>query len=211
MTESNHINNNKKKNQTSLLHIYSYHIFKIDIKNKIYEKDIEKNSKMISIKYDFLWIIMQPSHLFYRARHTLYIYIRILFAKLFFSNNISLLNITAYFTCANISRVSEIHFAKANIFFLQSGISLDVYFFFSFFLLDFLLARSTHRKRRCVDVDVDVVVSGAPLFKYKPKRRSGRFPVGASRCSWDRQTRQKAPTGLKRSAKKLYLSSLCVC
>lgn len=84
-----------------------------------------------------------------------------------------------------------------------------MYILFPDSLVAFLLdARSTHRERRCVDVDVDVVVGGAPLFKYKPKRRSGRLPVGPSCRSWDRHARQKAPTDrLRRSANKLHLSS----
>lgn len=100
-------------------------------------------------------------------------------------------------------------FRKSGDFFFFSlwYFSRCIYFLpiLSFFLLD---VRSTHRLSRCVDIDVGVVVSGAPLFKYKPKRRSGQLPVGASRCSWDRHARQKAPTGrLRRSAKKLNLSS----
>ena len=46
--------------------------------------------------------------------------------------------------------------------------------------LDLPLVRC--RERRRVDV---VVVGHSPLFKYKPKRRGGQFPVWASRRSWN--------------------------
>lgn len=80
--------------------------------------------------------------------------------------------------------------------FFQSAISLNAFFSPAYILSFFLNVRSTHWERRCVDVDVDVDVAGGALpFKYKPKRRSGRLPVGASRRSWDRLARQKPATG----------------
>lgn len=79
--------------------------------------------------------------------------------------------------------------------------------FFSFFYS--LNVRSTHWERRCVDVGVDVDISGAPSFKYKSKRRSGRLPVGASWLSWNVHAGQKA-LAPRRSA-RISFACVCVC
>lgn len=100
-----------------------------------------------------------------------------------------------FFSFSLSTRISlNAFFSSAHILFFSS-FSLSL----SFSLLD---VRPTHWERRCVDVDVDVdVAGGALLFKYKPKRRSGRLPVGASRRSWDKLARQKAPAGPEISAR----------
>jgi len=65
---------------------------------------------------------------------------------------------------------------------------------FSLSLSLFPFRRSTSGRRIGKDdasTSTSTSLGGASPFKYKPKRRSGRLPVGASRRSCDRHRRQK--------------------
>lgn len=159
---------------------------------------------MISVKYDFLWIIMQPSYLLlYHARHTLCIFIYEFYSReLFFSNNISLLNTTAYFTCTNISRVSRnVFISQKRTFFSFSLVFLSMYIFFrfsrSFFSTFFSLGRrigkddastststSSSAALRCLNINPSVEVAGFQLGRrdaHEIDIRDKKLPLVASR------------------------------
>jgi hypothetical protein len=90
-------------------------------------------------------------------------------------------------------RNSNISLSYKYLHFLRKKKLFPVILIFSSFFLSSFLRRpvdalgKTMRRRRYLRV------SGAPSFKYKSKRRSGRLPVGASRLSWNIHARQKAP------------------
>lgn len=215
----------KKKTIIHLCYIYSYHIFKtVDSINKT---KYTKKNRIENIFKNYKYRIWSrelcnhlTSHFIARAIHFVYLYrytssIRTSFSS---SNNISFLNIP-HILPAPIYHMSQkcFHFAKANIFFLQSGIflSLSMYilspppqFSHSFFSTpsrrigkdDASTSTSSSTALRCLNINPSVEVAGFQL---------GRRDA----CGTD-TARQKAPTGrLKRSAKKLYLivrSYVCV-
>lgn len=131
------------------------------------------------------------------AIHFVYLYTNSI-RKLFFSNNISLLNTTAYFTCAPIYHMSQrcFHFAKA-IFFLQSGISLDVYSFSQFSRSFFSTSgrrivfsdaststsTSSSAALRCLNINPSVEVAGFQLGRRDARgidTRDKKLPLIAS-------------------------------
>lgn len=169
---------------------------------------------MITIEYEPFHELLcncLVSYFIVHAIHFVYLYTNSI-RKFFFSNNNSLLNTIAYFTCAPIYHMSQrcFHFAKA-IFFFSSvcGISLDVYsssqFSRSFF---------STSGRRIVFPDASTSTSSSTALRYlniNPSVEVAGFQLGRRDARGTDTRDKKLPLIASGEVQRNISVCLCVC